>query len=238
LAVTISPTNRPFRVERVDPAGCSLGATVAAGEEHRKEAVAVVGCGRVIPGHELRIVGNDGRSVAEGVIGEIEFAGDSVVDGYFGIDGTAELKRAGFLRTGDLGYLRDGELFITGRLKEVLIINGRNFSPLQIEATLERLLGAPFTPGVIAVDAVDEQLKSGALHLLLDSRLGVGDRGRVEIRVRQALDEIFGLRGATLHWVSSGHIPKTTSGKIQRARCREMIARRRDDAGAASLALP
>ncbi|HXY99536.1 MAG TPA: AMP-binding protein, partial [Stellaceae bacterium] len=225
LAVTISSTSESFRVERVDPAAGNRDAVVPASGEAGKYAVAVVGCGRVIPGHALRIVDGGGQPVADGVVGEIEFAGESVVDGYFGVDDTAELKRDGFLRTGDLGYLRGGELFITGRVKEILIINGRNFSPLQIEGTLERLLGASFTPAVIAVEGADEQLRSGALHLLLDSRLGPGDRTRVEARVKQVLDEAFGLRGARLHWVLSGHIPRTPSGKIQRGRCRDLIAR-------------
>jgi fatty-acyl-CoA synthase len=194
--------------------------------------VAIVGCGRVIAEHELRIVDGAGHPVAEGVVGEIEFRGDSVVDSYFGIDPNPGLKRGEFLRTGDLGYLRDGELFVTGRSKEILIINGRNFSPLQIEAALEQALAAPFTPAVVAVEAADEQLKSGALHLLVDSRLGGGDRAAA--RARQTLEEVFGLRGATLHWVAGGHIPRTSSGKIQRLRCREIVtALRRTKAAAA-----
>lgn len=233
LAVTISSTRESFRVERVDPGLSQREAAAAAPGEPGKYTIAVVGCGQVVPDHALRVVDGTGEPVADGVVGEIEFAGESVVDGYFGGEGTAELKRGDFLRTGDLGYLRDGELFITGRAKEILIINGRNFSPLQIEGALERLLGAPFTPAIIAVEAEDEQLRSGALHLLLDTRLGASDRDRVEARVRQALDEVFGLRGARLHWVLSGHIPRTTSGKIQRGRCRELITGRAGAEGAA-----
>ncbi|MEA2928735.1 MAG: hypothetical protein QOG38_1163 [Hyphomicrobiales bacterium] len=221
LAVTLSPAKKPFNMERIAPASCAPGATVMASSGRGSGEVAIVGCGRVIAGHELRIVDGAGCPVAEGVVGEIEFRGDSVVDGYFGIAPDAGLKRGEFLRTGDLGYLRDGELFVTGRSKEILIINGRNFSPLQIEAALERALAAPFTPAVVAVEAPEAQLKSGALHLLLDSRLGRGDRA--EAQARQTLEEVFGLRGATVHWIAGGHIPRTASGKIQRFRCREIV---------------
>jgi fatty-acyl-CoA synthase len=224
LAVSISSTTEPFRVERVAAGSAARDSVVLPCDERQTDAISVVGCGRVVPEHALRVVGSDGRVLAEGMIGEIEVGGGSVFGGYFGSDDTAELKHDGFLRTGDLGYLRDGEIFITGRLKEIFILNGRNFSPLQIEATLERLLEAPFTPAVIAVDAPDEHLRSDALHLLLDGRLG--DRRAIEARVRQALDQIFGLHGVPVHWVSSGHIPRTTSGKIQRVRCRELIGRR------------
>jgi fatty-acyl-CoA synthase len=232
LAVTLSPARQPFRTERINPASCAPGASVVASTGRGLGEVAIVGCGRVIAEHELRIVDGAGHPVAEGVVGEIEFRGDSVVDSYFGIDPNPGLKRGEFLRTGDLGYLRDGELFVTGRSKEILIINGRNFSPLQIEAALEQALAAPFTPAVVAVEAADEQLKSGALHLLVDSRLGGGDRAAA--RARQTLEEVFGLRGATLHWVAGGHIPRTSSGKIQRLRCREIVtALRRTKAAAA-----
>ena len=219
LAVTLSPAKQPFRAERVDPASCAPGATVMASTGHGE--IAVVGCGRVIAGHELRIVDGEGRPVAEGVVGEIEFRGESVVDSYFGVDCDPGLKRGEFLRTGDLGYLRDRELFVTGRSKEILIINGRNFSPLQIEAAVEQALAAPFTPAIVAVEVADEHLKSGALHLLLDSRLRGGDRA--EARARQTLEQVFGLRGVTLHWVAGGHMPRTSSGKIQRLRCREIV---------------
>jgi fatty-acyl-CoA synthase len=219
LAVTLSPATRPFHVDRIDASSCASGTTIRAAGERREREIAMVGCGRVIPGHELRIVDGAGHDVGDGVVGEIEFRGASVVDGYFGIDGGGSLVRDGFLRTGDLGYLRDGELFVTGRSKEILIVNGRNFSPLQIEATLERALGASFTPAVVAVEVPDEQLRSGALHLLLDGRIGSG----VEARVRQTLEDAFGLRGVSLHWVAGGHIPRTTSGKIRRFACRDLV---------------
>ncbi len=237
LAVTISSPTEPFHAERVNAASCAPGVEVATvAEDDRRSVVPMVACGRVIEGHELRIAAADGNPVAEGIVGEIEVRGDSVIDGYWAAAGAADdsgLKRNGFLRTGDLGYLRDGEIFVTGRMKEILIIGGRNFSPLQIEATLERILAVPFTPAVVAVEAVDEHLNSGALHLLLDSRLRAGAQERnVEARIRQTLEQVFGLRGATLHWVASGHIPRTTSGKIQRFRCRELITQKPERATA------
>jgi fatty-acyl-CoA synthase len=231
LAVTLSQPAQPFHVERVDAATCLPGSNVVASGRGGAE-IPIVGCGVVIPGHDLRIVDGAGRSVAEGVVGEIEFRGESVVDGYIGLDGDCDLKRDGYLRTGDLGYLRNGELFITGRSKEILIINGRNFSPLQIETVLERALGAAFTPAVVAVEAPDEELRSGALHVLLDNRLGAAKS--TEVRVRRTLEDAFGLRGVTLHWMVAGHIPRTTSGKIQRFRCRELIMK---DMSEAALAL-
>ena len=219
LAVTISSANRPFRVDRISSTSCAPGAQVEQGDD-----ISVVGCGTAVPDHELRIVDAIGQPVTDGVVGEIEFRGPSVVDGYLGIQRDDQFQRDDFLRTGDLGYLRNGELFITGRSKEILIINGRNFSPLQIEAAVERVLAPHFTPSVVAVEVPDLQLHTGELHLLLDGRLGVAGRSDVEARVRRTLDQVFGLRGARLHWVAGGRLPRTDSGKIQRHRCRELAS--------------
>ena len=105
---------------------------------------------------------------------------------------------------------------------EVAFARDADLQPGAIIAGRYRVVRTLGHGGMGAVyEAADEQLKSGALHLLVDSRLGGGDRAAA--RARQTLEEVFGLRGATLHWVAGGHIPRTSSGKIQRFRCREIV---------------
>lgn len=237
LAVTLSRPDEIFRAERVEPTSLATGMRVAPAGDPAVPHLSITACGRVIPEHELRIVDPVGVPLADGIVGEVECRGPSVIEGYWDEAEDDGLKRDGFLRTGDLGYCRDGELFITGRRKEILILNGRNFSPLQIEAALERSLAAPFTPAVVALAAEDPALRSDALHLLLDSRLGSGGRTEIELRIRQTLDLLFGLRGAGLHWIAGGHIPKTPSGKIQRFRCQALIDAAGSEAEAAPLEL-
>jgi acyl-CoA synthetase (AMP-forming)/AMP-acid ligase II len=230
LAVTIPRVDEVPRVDRIDadilaaegraePAG--RGSRAA-----RRRVLPVVTLGGALPGHELRIVDGEGRPLGEREVGEVECAGPSVISDFWGAAGEPEgWKTAdGFLRTGDLGYLAGGELHVTGRQKDILILGGRNFLPGQIESLVESVSGSPATNGVAAVGVPEESTGTEALHLIVESRPAPPpDRVEVEERIRAALLEAFGLSGVTIHWVEKGEIPKTTSGKIQRFRCREML---------------
>ncbi|WBO69642.1 AMP-binding protein [Streptomyces camelliae] len=232
LAVTISDVTRPYTVDHVD-----TEAVVARGYAEPRQAAdarttGMMCVGPVLPGHALRVVGPDRTPLPDRTIGEIEVSGPSVIDGYLPEPGdtttaTAEdqLKRAdGHLRTGDLGYQIDGELHVTGRSKDIVIISGRNYIPDQLERFVETVTGSPRTSAVVAVGVRDETLHTEQLHLLLDERLAEGrDRQDVTGQVSRALSEAFGIGGVTFHWVPRAQLPRTTSGKIQRHLCRKMI---------------
>jgi fatty-acyl-CoA synthase len=235
LATTVSDIARPYSVDRVDAEAVAVGgrAEPRSAEDHRAAGMMCVG--RVLPGHDLRIVDADGAPLQDRMIGEIEVSGPSVIEGYLpapddGDPGAPddELKRPdGYLRTGDLGYLVDGELYVTGRHKDIVIIAGRNYVPNQLERFVETVVDSPRPAAVVAVGVVDPALQTEQLHLLLDQRLAEhGDRQAVTARVRDALAEVFGIGGVTLHWVNRSEIPRTTSGKVQRHRCRRMIEER------------
>ena len=105
-------------------------------------SVALVSCGRALPGHAIRIVGEDGRALADREVGEIALAGPSVMLGYYKQDAlTAQTIRDGWLHTGDLGYLSDGELFVCGRAKDIIIVNGRKYHPQDLEWAVDDLAG-------------------------------------------------------------------------------------------------
>jgi fatty-acyl-CoA synthase len=225
LAVTIADTGRPFSVDRIDAEAVAARGRAEPKAHADARALAMVCVGRVVPGHRIRVVDAGGAQLPDRAIGEIEVSGPSVVDGYLNAPESGdELKRSdGFLRTGDLGYLVDGELYITGRRKDVLIISGRNYTPNQIETFVETLTGSPLTPAVVAVGLPDPKLLTEQLHLLLDVRIAAGgDQRKVAACVSEALAEVFGLGGVTFHWVTSGQIPRTSSGKVQRYLCRKL----------------
>ena len=105
-------------------------------------ASAVVSCGPALPGHQIRIVDENGRELPERAIGEITLAGPSVMRGYYGDEAlTAQTVRDGWLHTGDLGYLAEGELFVCGRLKDIVIANGRKYHPQDLEWAVDDLAG-------------------------------------------------------------------------------------------------
>jgi acyl-CoA synthetase (AMP-forming)/AMP-acid ligase II len=189
----------------------------------------VVGCGRTWPGQEVRIVDPDSRTVRpDGEVGEIWLRGPSVAAGYWNrpaeTDETFRTRLAPgegpFLRTGDLGVLDAGELFVTGRTKDLIVIRGRNHYPQDIEATVQAAhpglrpgCGAAFEvtrdgrPCLVVVQEVDRRCRD------LDAARVAGD-------VRQAVAERHELQLGELVLLAPGTIPKTSSGKVRRHRCR------------------
>ena len=191
----------------------------------------LVSCGQAPPG--LRLVIADPELLVPcppGQVGEIWVAGESVTQGYWNrgeeTDHTfrAYLVITGegpFLRTGDLGFIRDGELFVTGRLKDLLIIRGRNHYPQDIELTARRChtaltsgMGAAFTFEV----GGEERL---VILLEVDRHLRSRQAGEVIAAVRQALAEDHDLEADSIVLVKTGGLRKTSSGKIQRHLCRQ-----------------
>jgi amino acid adenylation domain-containing protein len=195
-----------------------------------------VGCGAVAAGLDVRIV--DPESAAEqgtGAVGEIWVAGPTVAAGYWKRpEASAETfgaRLAGgggpYLRTGDLGFVRAGalvsDLVITGRIKDLILIRGRNLYPQDVEWTVEQSHPA-VRPGCGAAFAVDE---AGEERLVVVQE--VSDRNdratlaEVAAAVRQAVAEEHEVQVSTLVLVRAGAVPKTTSGKIQRRACRELF---------------
>ncbi|MCA9708771.1 MAG: AMP-binding protein, partial [Myxococcales bacterium] len=211
--------------------GLAEGRAVEAAGEPDGLAIELVSCGRTLGDQELAIVDpRDGRRVPEGTIGEIWVAGPSVARGYWerpehGAQTFAAVPRAGgrpFLRTGDLGFLDDGELFVTGRLKDLIIVRGRNHYPQDIEATVERSHVA-LRPGCGAAFVIDEgegeRERLVVVHEL-DARDGV-DPARVLDGIRRAVQAEHDLALHAIVLVGPRTIAKTSSGKIQRFACRD-----------------
>ncbi|MFC9996979.1 HAD-IIIC family phosphatase [Nocardia sp. NPDC127526] len=197
-----------------------------AGHDSRRE---LVGVGRAVEGISIAIVDPEtGIERADGVEGEIWVAGKSVAAGYFrdeqasdevfgatlpGVDGR-------FLRTGDLGIRADGELFVTGRRKDLLIVDGRNHYPQDIEATVEAAHGG-IRPGCVAAFSV-ELGSAGEQPVVVAEVRGEdpGELAEIEAAVRGAVSTEHGLTLATVLLIRPGTIFKTSSGKIQRSACR------------------
>lgn len=170
----------------------------------------------------VRIVSPDGTDVTEGQVGEVWSKGPGTFTGYFGDpEASAENLVDGWLRTGDLGFLHSGELYLTGRLKDLLIIRGENLMPHELEWLAESVSGgggleraAAFSVSrggegeqIILVVEVSEKDSDKLSELARDLRVEVGHE--------------FGLTLADLVLVKRGQLPKTTSGKVQRGLIRE-----------------
>lgn len=223
LAVTIPLRDEPWRALTVDRDALETGVVELAGEATERRAE-VVGCGRPIPGHELRVVDPGSlEPVAAGRVGEIWFAGPAVAQGYwnrpeetrevFGArlaDGTGP-----WLRTGDLGFEDDGHVYIGGRLKEMVIIRGRNHYPADIERTVEA--ADPLVrSGCVAAFAIDGDAGE-ELGVALEVRdAEPADWDGVISRVRESVALEHGVSAAAVVLVSPRGLARTTSGKIRR----------------------
>lgn len=226
LAVTVSDVANPPVVDRVEAGLIEKWRNLVSGRSSNGRQVEVICVGRPLPDHQVRIVDAQRQPLAERQVGEVEVAGPSVVDGYWDNHDeiTPILSADGYLITGDLGYIRDGELYVIGRKKEIIIVKGQNFIPDEIESCTEKIINNGIHKGVAAVGLEDSSAKTESVHIFIESRiLPVPDSFSLEEKVRNALADTLGLNGVTIHWLAKGKIPKTTSGKLQRFRCRELV---------------
>jgi acyl-CoA synthetase (AMP-forming)/AMP-acid ligase II len=191
-----------------------------------------VGCGRSWLGQQIAIVNPDTLTrCPDGQVGEIWVAGPSVAQGYWQQpDATAETFQAHladsgegpFLRTGDLGFCYEGELFVTGRIKDLIIIRGRNHYPQDIEQTVEKSHQAlqPGSGAAFSVEIKGEE-RLVIAHEVKRSHLRSLNVDEVLGNIRQAIVQEHQLQPYATLLLKPGTLPKTSSGKIQRRACRE-----------------
>ncbi|MEM1177175.1 MAG: fatty acyl-AMP ligase [Acidobacteriota bacterium] len=217
LAVTFSDLRTPFTSRCFDAARLSAGHAAPAAPGHGREMISV---GRPVPGNELSIRNDDGDDCDEGQIGRVHVRGPSVMDGYLDRpDATARAKdAAGWLDTGDLGFMHRGELFLTGRAKDLLIVRGRNHAPEEIEQPVSQLAGVR-TGCVAAVSNVadDEGTEGVQLFVECHREATAEELSTLDTRCREAVLAASGLRLAAVHLLAPGTLPRTSSGKLRRA---------------------
>jgi acyl-CoA synthetase (AMP-forming)/AMP-acid ligase II/acyl carrier protein len=215
LAVSFPPVGAPLKTITLNRHRMNPGDPVEPIPAHDPQALQLVSEGKAIPYTRVRIAGDDDQELAEDRIGHVHIAGDNVTRGYFE-DPAANLAAFtadGWLRTGDLGLKHGGDLYISGRAKEIIFINGQNYYPHDLEAIAQRApgleLGKVVTAGVRRRGAETEQLVVFVLH-----RSGPEDFLPLATQVARLINEQTGLEVAEV--VPVKRIPKTTSGKIQR----------------------
>jgi 1-acyl-sn-glycerol-3-phosphate acyltransferase len=224
VGLAFPPPGRPFVIDRIDRrALAERGEAVAAGPEVAA-AIEVVGCGLALPRHEMHVVDTTGREVAERREGRLQFRGPSSTQGYYRNDArTRELFAGdGWVETGDRAYLWNGELFITGRVKDIVIRAGRNIYPQELEAAVGEVAG--IRKGCVAVFGVrDAQTATEKLVIVAETRETVPDR---RAALRAAIDataaDILGSPADDVVLAPPHAVLKTSSGKLRRSACREL----------------
>ncbi|MBE8520457.1 fatty acyl-AMP ligase [Amycolatopsis sp. H6(2020)] len=231
LLVSCADPRRPPGIATVAADAVQRGRFAIAGATSGAATQDLVSCG---PVHGFDVVVADpdtGATLEPGRIGEVWIRGASVAAGYwrgtaageakFGV--TADDGRRGFLRTGDLGVCHDGELYITGRLKDVLVVRGRKLHPhdLEREVRLAHPALAEAPAAVFAAPGAEGSVVAVA-ELRRSAGFGAGELASMAERVRAQVARQYEVRVAGVAFVRPGQVPRTSSGKVQHARARAL----------------
>ena len=215
LAVTFSDLDRPFAGRRFDRDLLAREGTARQVPDGRE----IVSVGRPVPGFRLRILDETGRELPDGRVGRVWIHGPSLMEGYLDDpEATARVLRDGWLDTGDLGFLAEGELFLTGRAKDVIILRGRNHSPEEIERSVEGIPGVR-TGCVVAASWLPEDADGELLALFVETARDVSEEEREELPAacRAAVLGSTGLAVDRVELLPPGTLPRTSSGKLRRS---------------------
>ena len=220
LAVSLMPPGEGIRLELVEENELSGGNGADADRPRRYRAV--VNCGKPVTGMEVEIRGEDGTSLPDRGIGRVYVRGTSVMHSYFRDEEATRacLSPDGWLDTGDMGYMSKGYIFIVGRAKDMIIINGRNHWPQDIEWAVEQLPG--FKSGDIAAFAITGTSGEETPAVLVHCRVSdPHERGRLRDDIRERVRAITGIT-PVVELVPPRTLPRTSSGKLSRTKARSL----------------
>ena len=189
------------------------------GDKDPKKRFELVSCGRTFSDHEVRILDESGQILPEGKVGEIVFRGPSVTPGYFqNPEASSQLLKGGWLHTGDLGFIFKGDLYISGRQKDLVIINGRNYPPQAIEWVVEEIAG--IRKGSVVAFSIDGDSTE---KLIVIAETVMPENTELEQAINEQVRSALGLTVNKVVLVGRGSIPKTSSGKLQRRQTKAMF---------------
>ena len=218
LAVSLMPPGEGIRVELVEETELS---GMHHGEDRPQRYRAIVNCGKAVRDMEIQIREEDGTPLPDGAIGKVWCRGPSVMVGYFRDQASTDACLVdGWLDTGDMGYMSDGYIFIVGRAKDMIIINGRNHWPQDIEWAVEQLPG--FKAGDIAAFAITAPGGEETPAVLVQCRSSdEAERVRLRDEIRDRVRSVTGMN-CVVELIPPRTLPRTSSGKLSRAKARNL----------------
>jgi len=222
LAISVPKLGTGYKVDRIQRAALESEGRAIQASADDPATLQFVNAGKPVPGVEVRLIAADGSDAPERVEGRLWFRGPAATSGYYrNPTATRELiHEGGWLDSGDLAYWVGGEIYITGRAKDVIIKAGRNIYPHEVEEIAGRIPGVR-TGCVVAFGAPDE--RSGTERLVIAAELrDLSAAPRISAEITHAVDEALGMPPDVVELLAPQSIPKTSSGKLRRSETRRL----------------
>ena len=226
VALAFAPAGRPPRIDAIARESFQFFGRAEPASPAEPEPLRFVSVGRPLPGHEIRIVDDTDRPVGERVEGHLQFRGSSAMQGYYRNPAATRAALCdAWYRTGDLAYRADGELFITGRTKDLIIKAGRNIYPQEIEELAADVPGV--RRGCVAAFGVPEpRTGTEGLVLVAETReIDQAVRARIVSEINRRVGSAARISPDVVQLLPPQTIPKTPSGKLRRGECRQLYLR-------------
>jgi acyl-CoA synthetase (AMP-forming)/AMP-acid ligase II/aryl carrier-like protein len=215
LCASLPPIDTEYRWVRVNRHKLKVGETVEVNPANPRDVLELMWVGHTLPSTELLIAGAERQGLPDGQVGHILIRGPSITRGYFGDEEATRtaIDADGWLDTGDLGFIHDAALYIAGRTKEIIFVNGQNYYPYDLENIAQRAPGLDLNK-VVAAGIAKPGAPGEELVVFVLNRGSMADFLPTATAVSRLINEHTGLEVAEV--VPTKRIPKTTSGKVQR----------------------
>jgi len=226
VGLAFPPIGRAPIIDRVNRESLSRRGFARPAEPDEATPLEFVACGQPLPNHEIRIVDDTGHEVAARYEGRLQFRGPSVTSGYFrDEEKTRALFDGDWLESGDLAYVAGGDIFLTGRVKDIIIRAGRNIYPHELEAHVGNIEG--IRKGCVAAFASTDP-RTGTERLIVLAETRLADQGRLDDlkrRISEASTDLLDMPPDEIVLAPPHTVPKTSSGKIRRSQARALYER-------------
>jgi 1-acyl-sn-glycerol-3-phosphate acyltransferase len=222
VGLAFPPLGRGPRIDRIGRVALARRKRALPAAPDEADVMDVPACGRVLPGHEIRIVDEDACELTDRCVGRLQFRGPSATAGYYRNPlATQALFRDGWLDSGDFAYTVDGEIYLTGRVKDLIIRGGRNLYPYELEQAVGNLAGV--RRGCVAVFASKDPVNAlERLVVVAETRSeDAAEREALRQQIDEAAVDVIGMPADEVVLAPLNAVLKTSSGKIRRSATRD-----------------
>lgn len=223
VALILPEPGKEVIIDKIDKESFETEQVAKAVDDKHENFLQFVCEGKPLPGHEVKIVDDEGNEVEDRIIGRLIFKGPSMMQGYYRNPEATQAAMVGdYIDSGDYAYKADGQYYVTGRKKDIIIKAGRNYYPEEVEGIVSGVEN--IRKGcIIAFGVVDEKWSTEKLIIVAETKLTNKEEHPEQIKeINEQVSNVLGIPPDEVILIPPGSIPKTSSGKLQRSKCKQM----------------